>query len=313
CMRKDVSKASKPGGIAGLFWQSDPKDRLKPFLYEFHPTLAEYKDKIEVYETYICNGDPIYVLGKAEIYDPNEKTPRLIIKDDKRTGIFCISDGTEKNALSGVGNWLFLKVFGSPILAFIGVEIAILGLFEFNVPIQTIGQLMFAGLIVPLLLYAWLSWALLTAVYNGLILLKHQIERSKANVDTFLLKRHDLVPNLVKVVEGYSGHERGLMDAVAQIRGAKVGESEKILFAISENYPNLKANANFLSLQKELVYLENQIAGSREYFNDSVMLYDRQIASFPHLIVAKAIKLKPIEYYTISEEAAKAPVEIGGD
>ncbi len=306
-MRTDVSKSSRPGGLAGLFWQSDPNDKLKPFLCEFCPNLAEYGDKIEVYETYIQDGDPIYVLGKAEIFDPNEPRPRLIVKDDKRTGIYCISDGTEKGALSRVGQLLNAMVFGCPLLAFAGFEFAVLGLvMEFGAKLSDVAPLMFAGLIIPVLLYIWLAWTLFTAAYNGLILLKNQINRSRANVDTFLLKRHDLLPNLVKVVQEYAKYERAMQEMVASLRSAKVGESGKILFAVSESYPDLKANENFLALQKELVGLEDQIAGSREYYNDAVMLYNKQIATFPHLIVAKALNLKPIEYYSVGEQELKA-------
>jgi LemA protein len=314
CLKRDVSASGIPSGgiIRGLFADQDSGDKLAQFLYRFCPELSGYGDRVEVYETYIQDGDQIYVLGKAEIYDPNESTPRLIIKDEKKVGYFCISDGAERDALSRVGSWLNTSIFGGPILAFLGFEISSAGLYELGVPSSLIMQLVQIGFAIPVILYAWLTWTWLLAVYNGLVLLKNQIDRARANVGTFLVKRHDLVPNLVKVVQEYAKYEKGMQEMITSLRVAKVGESEKILFAISENYPDLKANENFLELQKELVSLENQIAGSREYFNDAVMLYNRQIASFPHLIVARAMKLKSIEYYAISEEAARAPVEVGG-
>jgi LemA protein len=138
-------------------------------------------------------------------------------------------------------------------------------------------------------------------IYNGLVAMRQRVGQAFADVDVQLKQRHDLIPNLVETVKGYAAHERGTLEAVIQARNAAVaaqgpeqkGAAENMLsgtlrqlFALSENYPDLKANANFQQLQAELTDIENKIAASRRFFNNSVSEYNTGIQQFPAALFA---------------------------
>src|ERR1700756_4358773 len=139
-------------------------------------------------------------------------------------------------------------------------------------------------------------WAI--GVYNSLISLRQRVNQAYADIDVQLRQRHDLIPNLVETVKGYAAHERGTLEAVIQARNAAVaasgqgpaaqGAAENMLsgtlrqlFALSENYPDLKANANFQQLQAELTDIENKIAAARRFFNNTVSEYNTGTQQFP--------------------------------
>jgi LemA protein len=140
-------------------------------------------------------------------------------------------------------------------------------------------------------------------IYNGLVAMRQRVNQSFADIDVQLKQRHDLIPNLVETVKGYAAHERGTLEAVIQARNAAVavsgqgpaaqGAAENMLtgalrqmFALSESYPDLKANANFQQLQAELTDIENKIAASRRFFNNSVSEYNTGIQRFPAVLFA---------------------------
>jgi LemA protein len=158
-------------------------------------------------------------------------------------------------------------------------------------------------------------------IFNSLIQLKNQIRKSWANIDVLLKQRNDELPNLVQTVKGYMKHERGLLkdvtDARARILENGTKESKaaasgalsvslKSLFAVAENYPDLKANQNFLELQKRIIELENQIADRREFYNDSVYLYNMRIQSFPDLILANILKYKTEEMFSADQDEKRS-------
>lgn len=162
------------------------------------------------------------------------------------------------------------------------------------------------------------------SVYNGLISLKNNIEKAWANIDVLLKQRTDLIPNLVETVKGYMKYERGVLQQITRLRtqmmgavtpGEKAGASEAIsgalksIFAVAENYPQLQASQNFLELQKQLSAIENQIADRREFYNDSVLLYNTRIHSLPDLVFASLMGFKDKEYFKVAE-AEKAPVNV---
>lgn len=163
-----------------------------------------------------------------------------------------------------------------------------------------------------------IGWLL--SVYNGLIEQKNNIGRSWANIDVMLKQRHDELPKLVKVCEAYMQHERAIFDKLSEARGAlmkarSVGERAQAenqltqalgsFFAVAENYPDLKANQSFLSLQTRISDLENQIADRREYYNDSVTLYNTRIQQLPDAWVANGMALQPAELFRIDENERK--------
>jgi LemA protein len=163
------------------------------------------------------------------------------------------------------------------------------------------------------------------ANYNGLVGLRNQTKNAWAQIDVQLKRRHDLIPNLVETVKGYMQHERGTLEAVTSARnlaqslsGASVADRAKAegelssalarLLAVVENYPNLKANQNFLALQEELTSTENKISFSRQYYNDSVLSYNNKTQMFPSNMVASISGFKAGEFFEVkTTEEREAP------
>lgn len=160
--------------------------------------------------------------------------------------------------------------------------------------------------------------------YNGLVSLRNKIENAWAQIDVQLKRRYDLIPNLVETVKGYAAHERGTLEAVIQARNvamAATGPQEqaqaenmisgalKSIFALSEAYPDLKANTNFLNLQEELTGTEGRIAYARQYYNDTVFRYNTKIQSFPTNLLAKQFHFGEREYFE-AEDGARGPVTV---
>ena len=173
--------------------------------------------------------------------------------------------------------------------------------------------LLFFMLLIPLLL-----------IYNGLVRLKNNIEKSWANIDVLLKQRSDELPNLIASVKGYMEHERATLEALTKARtdvlqattlskkaasDMFITESLKTIFAVAENYPNLKANENFLKLQNRITALENELADRREFYNDSVNIYNICIHSIPDMIVARMMDYTDEPLFEASEED-KAVVQV---
>ena len=160
------------------------------------------------------------------------------------------------------------------------------------------------------------------ATYNGLVKLRNRVENAWAQIDVQLKRRLDLVPNLVETVKGYAAHERQTLDAVIQARNAGVAaqgpqqEAEasnmltgalRQLFALSEAYPDLKANQNFLSLQEELTATEGRVAYARQFYNDSVLGYNNKLQQFPTNIFANMMKFQKREYFQADLTSREVP------
>jgi len=158
------------------------------------------------------------------------------------------------------------------------------------------------------------------SIYNTLVEMKNNIGRSWANIDVLLKQRHDELPKLVKVCEAYMQHERAIFDKLSEARGAlaaarSVGERASAenqltralgqFFAVAENYPDLKANQNFSSLQQRISELENAIADRREFYNDTVTLFNIRIQQIPNSWVASGMNLQPAELFRIDESDRK--------
>lgn len=162
------------------------------------------------------------------------------------------------------------------------------------------------------------------AIFNGLAMLKNNIAKSWANIDVLLTQRADELPNLVSTVKGYMAHEQKTLQAVTDARttllnaktvSEKAGADDetkqaiKTLFAVAENYPNLKANENFLKLQTRITGIENEIADRREFYNDSVTAYNIRIQSIPDIVLAKLLKYTPEELFK-AEDRKRQPVQV---
>ena len=163
----------------------------------------------------------------------------------------------------------------------------------------------------------------LIAAYNGLIRRRNQIENAWSQIDVQLKRRHDLIPNLVETVKGYAEHEKSTLDAVIQARNAAVAaptpsataaaENQLMgalrqVFALSEAYPDLKANQNFLALQEELSATEGRVAYARQFYNDSVLEYNNKLQQFPTVYYAKILNFERREYFETDEAARDTPV-----
>jgi LemA protein len=160
-------------------------------------------------------------------------------------------------------------------------------------------------------------------IYNRLVSLRQTVSQSWSDISVQLKQRHDLVPNLVETVKGYAAHERGTLDAVVKARNAAVAASGpadqakaenmltgalRQLFALSEAYPDLKANQNFLSLQSELSDIENKIAAARRFFNNAVSEYNAAIQQFPAVMIAGPLGFGERAFFEL-DEGERAAVE----
>jgi len=161
-------------------------------------------------------------------------------------------------------------------------------------------------------------------MYNGLVALKNKVEAAWAQIDVQLTRRADLIPNLVETVKGYAAHEKETLNAVITARNAvqsASGPAEaaaadnmltgalKSIFALSEAYPDLKANQNFLALQEELTGTEDKIAYARQFYNDTVNRYNTKIQSMPSNIIAGMFKFTEREYFEAGG-SARGPVSV---
>jgi LemA protein len=157
-------------------------------------------------------------------------------------------------------------------------------------------------------------------LYNSLVRLRNENDRAWANIDVLLKQRHDEIPNLVETVKGYMLHEQQTLLAVTQARAAsmnaasigqkaladfKMESALRGLFAVAENYPQLKANENFLKLQNRISELEERIADRREFFNDDVNTYNTRIGQIPDVFVASFMGLKSRAFFKVSDQDRK--------
>jgi LemA protein len=173
------------------------------------------------------------------------------------------------------------------------------------------------GLLVIIAIYALVT-------YNGLVSMRNRIENAWAQIDVQLKRRYDLIPNLVETVKGYASHERETLEAVIQARNTAMtaqGPQDqaaaenlitgalKSVFALSEAYPDLKANQNFLNLQEELTGTEGRIAYARQFYNDTVYAYNTKIQSVPSNIIANQFNFAEREYFEV-DDVARGNVQV---
>jgi LemA protein len=179
-----------------------------------------------------------------------------------------------------------------------------------------------SSLITGLAFFLFVAGAVIYGVilYNGLVRLRNENDRAWANIDVLLKQRHDEIPNLVETVKGYMQHEQQTLLAVTQARAAsmnaasigqkavadlKMNSALRGLFAVAENYPQLKANENFLKLQNRITELEERTADRREFFNDDVNTYNTRIGQIPDVFLASFLTLKPRAFFKVSDEDRK--------
>jgi len=176
---------------------------------------------------------------------------------------------------------------------------------------------------------SWVFWGIILAfagwviwTYNGLVALRNQLQNGWKQIDVQLKRRYDLIPNLVETVKGYMKHEQDTLQKVIEARSkamASTGVKESAeaesalsqslgkIFLLMENYPDLKANQNVLNLQEELTTTENQIAFSRQYYNDLVMRFNMQQEVFPANLIASFFRFQPSEFFNVAEAEKSVP------
>lgn len=179
------------------------------------------------------------------------------------------------------------------------------------------------GLILIIILAVVVLWVIM--IYNGLIKLKNQVDEAWSDIDVQLKRRYDLIPNLVNTVKGYAAHESQAFEKVTEARARAMGAGTtadkaqaenmlsgalKSLFAIAEAYPDLKANQNFLELQRELTDTEDKIQASRRFYNGNVRDFNTKIEVFPNNMIAGLLHFAKREFFELEEEAAKEPVKV---
>ena len=177
------------------------------------------------------------------------------------------------------------------------------------------------GLIVFIIVVA----ACIFGLYNGLIVSKNKVKNAWSQIDVQLQRRFDLIPNLVESVKGYMEHETSVLEKITELRtswanaGTVAEKAEldnqlsgalKTIMAVSENYPELKANQNFSELQEELRNTENKISYSRQFYNDSVTMYNNKLEMVPTNIIASMFKFEPAELFRVENEEAKQNVKV---
>ena len=165
----------------------------------------------------------------------------------------------------------------------------------------------------------------LVGIYNSLVQKRIRCREAWSQIDVQLKRRHDLIPNLVETVKGYAAHEKDTLERVIQARNQAVSargvrqqaEAENVLtgalrqlFALSESYPNLKANENFAQLQEELTSTENKIAFARQHYNDSTAVYNTARETFPNNLMANAFSFQRQEYFEIENPAAREAPQV---
>lgn len=177
------------------------------------------------------------------------------------------------------------------------------------------GLIIFLVVLVVILLY-------IAGAYNGLVTLKNRVKNAWSQIDVQLKRRFDLIPNLVETVKGYAKHEEGTLTKVIEARNkynaastptdkmAADGELSQVLnrlFALSEAYPDLKANTNFLKLQDDLKDTEDKISFSRQFYNDTAMMYNTKIAVFPTVFIANIFGFREEPYFKADDNEKQAP------
>lgn len=177
---------------------------------------------------------------------------------------------------------------------------------------------MSTGLVILGILVVLILWAI--GAYNGLVAMRQRARQAFADIDVQLKQRHDLIPNLVETVKGYASHEKETLDAVIKARNSAVsatgapaqGQAEAQLsgalgrlIALSEAYPDLKANTNFQQLQGELSDIENKLSAARRFFNNAVAEYNAGIESFPAVLLARNFGFQAMTMFDVGEDTRK--------
>jgi hypothetical protein len=252
----------------------------------------------------------LYVIGKAR---ERQDVVAAEIAYEKDAAVFVISTRTEKLVASGFLRWFWFWLI-------VGVVCAICGVIAYtnigdNIPVSWQPFAVALGAYILAFIIGWL-WT----VYNSLVNLHHRVEQGWSQVDIQLKRRYDLIPNLIKTVEGYRDYESDMQRLMAELRsqteatppgvtGADFKGITPILNIVVERYPNLKVSESFLRLQQQLAETEQRIALSRDYFNDIATFYNTRLEIIPDRFVAFVARLRPSTLMGAAD-FERAPVQV---
>ena len=289
--------------------------------------------KVGITEYYIAPGDMLYVLGSTQVFEGAASSAgykNLVVKKSPPENIMFISNTPESELTQSlfkssiVTTALGLIMFAAGVfllLLSMGIENAKVNIFRTRL-VEMAALEICSGF--ALLVIGLLAAFYVVSIYNGLIRLRNNIDKAWSNIDVLLKQRSDLIPNLVKTVKGYMKHEKGVLTEITRLRTSvlkaddpskkaeaseKISKGLKTLFAVAEKYPKLRASENFLDLQDKLTAIENQIADRREFYNNSVLLFNTRIQVIPDSIVAALLGMKQKRYFA-AKEAEKKLVEV---
>ena len=264
--------------------------------------VADSRHRRRFFETLIPLHSTIYVIGHTR---EREDIVAVEIAYDEEEPLFVISTNSEEEVSRGYGYWFYLWVF----LGFLSTLLVPFAGQSSDISIWLIPVLIYLGALAT-------GWTLV--VYNSLVSLGNSVEQAWSMVDIQLNRRSDLIPNLVKIVEGYQIHEESLLTLIATMRAQSVAGSDSksepegvapVLNAVIEKYPELKAGPQFLQLQRSLEETEQRIALARDYYNEMARFYNTRLEVIPDTLVAKLAGLRR-RSLMVAENFMRAPVDV---
>jgi len=265
---------------------SEKADPVLRFVSEKYPKLRGYSDRIELLETYVEEGDSIYIIGNARMPLDGEVALTPLVLGEKKGSVYYLTEGDETQARKKMSHNAYLGLAVAPIL------FGACGAFMAAYASGLSGLVLGVSFLIALLMYFWVGLIHLLEIYNGVVLLRNQIDAARSNLQALYQRRLDLIPQLVEVVKAARAYEAGVQEELVKMRADPTLAASKTFIALSENYPRLAADENFISLQKELATTEEWIAGSRGFVLDSITLYNARIQQFPQLLFAPLVGFK---------------------
>ncbi|MEM4158252.1 MAG: LemA family protein [Candidatus Anstonellaceae archaeon] len=268
------------------------KRKTREFLERVSPFPIGDKDIIKIEESYVEAGEKIYVIGNARM----DEKGQMIIEEGKNR-FFWLSDTEEKKAKEQTR--FIAQIYGliGSLLLISGIAIFLMSIaltIELTLPPDIFQEFLLILLIVLILMNLVFFVVDILELYNGTVRLFQNIQKAKANLDTLLQMRSELIPKLLEVVVMATKHEKDIQAEISKIRTMQIQQMNKTLNAFLENYPALQSNQNYLLLQKQLASLQEKIAGLQTYLVDSITLYNTRVQSFPYLLFAPLVGFKPL-------------------
>ena len=283
---------------------SETCGRSDPLYYGKGPShsVSDSTHRRRFTETALPLGDRVYVLGSARLRDDVVEPE---ITHDRSAEIYLISTRPESRIASGYGWGAFFQLFFAALFVFAGSVLL-------TAPgSRDLGQAIERGLPLALPLLALFGGMVviyyLVLVYNGLVSVRERAEMALSMIDIQLRRRHDLVPRLVACVQGHANYERLTQERVAGLRGGDDTGSLKSLFALVEDYPELKADENFAHLQAQLVDCEDRVSLAREFYNETVTALRNRLQTLPDSLLKGFGRFKKLDYLSAAKYERTAP------